>query len=479
LPRVGIVHDDVLRMFDQIGIVERVWGATAFLPEYQLANRERVLLTTKVSTYATHGWPEFTSLYQPAFEFELDRLAKAMANIDVLQGETVTALEQDADSVTVTTSRDTGGTNTVRGRWLIGADGGNSVVRPALGIAYDDLGFNQEWLVIDAKKTRGRAGLPPYQQFCDPDQPGMSLQIGPEHRRWSFMILPEESPAEVVKPESVWRRLDRPVGCKPDEFELIRVVSYTFRALIAERWRSGRVFLAGDAAHQMPPNLAQGLCTGFRDAHNIAWKLDLVLKGIAGKTLLDSYMPEREASTRATVVESMRVAQNVIERDHEKARRRDAQLITMQAEIDKGNKPLIAFRVPGYAKGCVDEGHPAAGQPFVQGKVRRGGKEGLFDEIVGNGFVILARGGDPAAGLPRDDAAFWSSLGGRFVVIGGAGPHAIEDLEGRYGAMMDEYGCDVLLARPDFYLFGGCKSLAELPSLLDRLRAKLGATPAS
>ena len=475
LPRVGIVHDDVLRMFDEIGIVERVWSATAFLPEYQLANRERVLLTTKVATYATHGWPEFTSLYQPAFEFELDRLAKAMPNIDVLQGETATALAQDADSVTVTTSRDTGGENRVRGRWLIGADGGNSVVRPALGVAYDDLGFNQEWLVIDAKKTRGRAGLPPYQQFCDPDQPGMSLQIGPEHRRWSFMILPEESRDEVVKPESVWRRLDRPVGCKPDEFELIRVVSYTFRSLIAERWRVGRVFLAGDAAHQMPPNLAQGLCTGFRDAHNIAWKLDLVLKGIAGEALLDSYMPERESSSRATVVESMRVAQNVIERDPEKAKKRDAQLIAMQAEIDKGNKPLIAFRVPGYAKGCVDEGHPAAGQPFVQGKVRRGGKEGLFDEIVGNGFVILARSGDPAAALSRDVAALWSSLGGRFAVLGGTGPYAIDDVEGRYGAMMDEYGCDVLLARPDFYLFGVCKSLAELPRLIGRLRTRLSA----
>jgi 2-polyprenyl-6-methoxyphenol hydroxylase-like FAD-dependent oxidoreductase len=475
LPRVGIVHDDVLRMFDEIGIVERVWPATAFLPEYQLANPERILLTTKVATYATHGWPEFTSLYQPAFEFELDRLAQAMPNVDVLQGETVTALAQDADSVTVTTERDTGGVSRLRGRWLIGADGGNSFVRPALGIPYEDLGFHQDWLVIDAKKTRGRPGLPPYQQFCDPDQPGMSLQIGPEHRRWSFMILPEESVDEVVKPESVWRRLDRPVGCKPDEYELIRVVSYTFRSLIAERWRAGRVLLAGDAAHQMPPNLAQGLCTGFRDAHNLAWKLDLVLKDIAGEALLDSYAPERESSTRATVVESMRVAQNVIERDPEKAKRRDAQLIAMQAEIDQGKKPLIAFRVPGYARGCVDEGHPAAGQPFVQGKVRRGGKEGRFDEVVGNGFVIVARRGDPATALSGADAALWSALGGRFAVLGGAGPHGIEDLEGRYGAMLDAYGCDVLLARPDYYLFGGCRSLGDLPRLLDRLRARLGA----
>jgi hypothetical protein len=282
---------------------------------------------------------------------------------------------------------------------------------------------------------------------------------------------------EVVKPESVWRRLDRPVGCKPGEFEFIRVVSYTFRSLIADRWRSGRVFLAGDAAHQMPPNLAQGLCTGFRDAHNIAWKLDLVLKGLAGEALLDSYMPEREASTRATVVESMRVAQNVIERDPEKAKRRDAQLIAMQAEIDKGNKPLIAFRVPGYAQGCVDEGHSAAGQPFVQGRVRRGGAKGLFDDVVGNGFVIVARNGHPSAVLSEPDRAFWAALGGHIAVLGGAGPHGIEDLEGRYGAMMDAYGCDVLLARPDYYLFGGCRSVAELPPLIDRLRERLGARP--
>jgi 2-polyprenyl-6-methoxyphenol hydroxylase-like FAD-dependent oxidoreductase len=474
LPRVGIVHDDVLRMFHQIGIVERVWPATAFLPEYQLANRDRVLLTTKVASYATHGWPEFTSLYQPAFEFELDRRVKALPNIDVMQGETATALEQAADSVTVTTRGDDGGTRRVTGRWMIGADGGNSFVRPALGVAYEDLGFHQDWLVIDARKKTGRPGLPPYQQFCDPDQPGMSLQIGPEHRRWSFMILPEESPEEVVKPERVWRRLDRPVGCTPDEFELIRVVSYTFRSLIAERWRIGRVFLAGDAAHQMPPNLAQGLCTGFRDAHNIAWKLDLALKGLAGDTLLESYMPEREPSTRATVVESMRVAQNVIERDPDKARLRDETLVAMQAEIDRGGKPLIAFRVPGYGAGCVAPDNPAAGIPFVQGRVRRGGAKGLFDDVVGNGFVIVARNGDPRAVLSPEDRAFWSSLGGRFAIVGGGGATGIEDLEGRCGALMDETGCDVLLARPDYYLFGGCRSVRELPSLIAALKDRLG-----
>jgi 2-polyprenyl-6-methoxyphenol hydroxylase-like FAD-dependent oxidoreductase len=88
------------------------------------------------------------------------------------------------------------------------------------------------------------------------------------------MIFAGESPEDAVKPESVWRRLNRPEGATPDDLELIRVASYKFQSLYAERWRVGRVFLAGDAAHQMPPFLAQGLCSGFRDAHNLAWKLD-------------------------------------------------------------------------------------------------------------------------------------------------------------------------------------------------------------
>ena len=476
LPRVGIVHDDVLRMFQEIGCLERVKPATFFLPEYQLANRDRVLLTTKVATYATHGWPEFTSIYQPAFEFELDRLAKSLPSVEVMQGETVTAVTQDADSVEAAIRDESGATRRVRGRYMVAADGGNSFVRQALGVPYEDLGFNQEWLVIDAKKKRGRPGLPPYRQFCDPEQPGMSLQMGPEHRRWSFMILPGESPTEVVKPDSVWRRLDRPLGASPDEYELIRVVSYTFRSLIAERWRVGRIFLAGDAAHQMPPNLAQGLCTGFRDAQNLAWKLDLAIKGIGGDALLDCYMPEREPSTRATVVESMRVAQTVIIRDPEKAKARDAQMVAMQAEIDKGNKPLIAFRVPGYRAGCVAPGGgAAAGQPFVQGKVRRGAKEALFDDVVGAGFVILARKGDPMAALSAADRAFWASLGGKIATLDGAGADRIEDVEGRYAALLDEHGCDAVIARPDHYMFGGCRKVSELPLLMAALRRSLGA----
>jgi len=460
LPRVGIVHDDILRMFQEIGCIERVWPHTHFLPVYEMAKNGRVLLSSDVSPEATHGWPEYISIYQPAFEGELDLIVKALPSVDVFQGERVTAVAQNAECVEVTIVGDEG-ERRAKGRYLIGSDGGNSFVREALGIRYEDLGFNQNWLVIDGKAKKPRPGLPAMRQFCEPEQPGVTLQMGPQHRRWSFMIFPGEKPEDAVKPESVWRRLNRPEGATPDEFELIRVATYKFQSLYAERWRMDRIFLAGDAAHQMPPFLAQGLCSGFRDPHNLAWKLDFVLKGLAADAFLDAYEAERGPNARATIVESMRVGQHVNERDPEKVRQRDEQLMALQAAKEKtrGQKQLIAFRVPGFTAGFIaSNGARGAGDALTQRHVSRNGSEGRFDDIAGHGPVILTRGADAASTLSQSDRDFWQSL---------------LDSGGHYGRLMDEYGCDVIVKRPDYYIFGVCPSLRELPALLAELRAQL------
>lgn len=474
LPRVGIVHDDVLRMFQEIGCIDRVWPATAFLPVYELAKHGRVLLSSDVAPLATHGWPEYISIYQPAFEAELDVLARATRSVEIFQGETATALAQAADRVTVTARAEDGTSRTIEGRYVVGADGGNSFVRTALGITYENLGFDQDWLVIDAKEKRPRPDLPAMRQLCEPEQPGVTLRMGPLHRRWSFMIFPGESPQEAMRPDSVWRRLDRPEGATHDDFELIRVASYKFQSLYAERWRAGRVFLAGDAAHQMPPFLAQGLCSGFRDAHNLAWKLDLVLRGLAPDAFLDTYMAERGPNARATIVESMRVGQHVNERDPEKVRQRDAQLLAMQAEQEhkRGQARLIAFRVPGFEAGFVARNAAAAGDAFPQARVRHGGREGRFDDIVGHGFLLVMRGGAAAAALAPEDQAFWRSIGGRVVRLGDTG-EAVADVEGHYGKLMDEYGSDVIVKRPDYHIFGACRTAQDLPALLSDMREQL------
>ncbi|MGH7032611.1 MAG: bifunctional 3-(3-hydroxy-phenyl)propionate/3-hydroxycinnamic acid hydroxylase [Stellaceae bacterium] len=481
LPRVGIVHDDVLRMFQEVGCIEDIWPATHFLPIYELAKNGQVLLSSEVSPMATHGWPEYTSIYQPSFEKELDRLARSVPSVEIFGGETATGVSQDGDSAAVVATNGEGRTRRIEGRFLIGADGGNSFVRGALGVGYEDLGFDQDWLVIDAKEIRARPGLPAMRQFCEPEQPGVTLFMGPHHRRWSFMIFPGESAEDAVKPESVWRRLDRPEGATPEEYELIRVASYKFQSLYARQWRVGRVFLAGDAAHQMPPFLAQGLCSGFRDAHNLAWKLDVVLKGLASPDFLDTYMAERGPSARATIVESMRVGLHVNERDPEKVKLRDAQLMAMQAEKERsrGEKQLIAFRVPGVEEGFIARGGvPGAGDAFPQGRVRRGATEGRFDDVAGRGFFILARGVDLGRALGAEDRAFWQSLGGSVVPLidASAAPSAdaVVDSEGFYGKLMDEYRCDIIVKRPDYNIFGTCRA-EGLKALIADMRAQLGA----
>jgi hypothetical protein len=303
--------------------------------------------------------------------------------------------------------------------------------------------------------------------------------MGPHHQRWSFMIFKGESPEDAVKPESVWRRLNRPEGATPDDLELIRVASYKFQSLYAERWRVGRAFLAGDAAHQMPPFLAQGLCSGFRDAHNLAWKLDWVLRGVASDAFLNSYEAERGPNARATIVESMRVGQHVNERDPEKVRKRDEQLMAMQAEKQRSGPKtqLIAFRVPGFSAGFIARAGGrvrGAGDALLQARVQRNGPEGRFDDLVGNGLMILGRNGDPAAALSEADRATWRSLGGRIVEFGDKEGQVV-DAEGRYGRLMDEYGCDVIVKRPDFAIFGACPTARELPALIADMREQLHA----
>lgn len=484
LPRVGIVHDDVLRMFQEIGCIDRVWPSTCFLPVYELAKNGRVLLSSEVAPSATHGWPEYISIYQPAFEAELDAVNRAQASVTVFQGEHVVGLRQNSEQVEITVESQGGERRRVQGRYLIGSDGGNSFVREALGIRYENLGFDQDWLVIDGKARQPRPGLPAVRQFCEPEQPGVTLQMGPHHRRWSFMIFPGEPPEEAVKPENVWRRLDRPEGATPEEFELVRVASYKFQSLYAERWRDGRVFLAGDAAHQMPPFLAQGLCSGFRDAHNLAWKLDLVLRGLAPDAFLDTYQDERGPNARATIVESMRVGQHVNERDPEKVKQRDAELMALQAEKERtrGQKKLIAFRVPGFDAGFIARARPGvrgAGDALIQARVRRAGKDERFDELAGRGFMILAREGDPAAAMTQQDNDYWRTLGGRIVRLAGTENDAdtVVDVDGQYGRLMDEYACNVIVKRPDYYIFGACPTVQELPALLADLRGQLQSAP--
>jgi len=290
---------------------------------------------------------------------------------------------------------------------------------------------------------------------------------GPGRRRWEFMRLPGEDLAELINEATAWRLL-APWGLTRDNATLERHAVYTFQARWVDEWRRGRLLLAGDAAHQMPPFAGQGMCSGIRDAANLAWKLDLVLREQAPESILDTYASERAIQVRATVEFSIELGKVICVPDPAVAAARDAAMVA--AAQDRGPTPPLP--APSLGPGLLGD-DPLAGHLCVQGEVVHAGRRGLFDDVVGRGFTLLSPAGDPLRGLAPELQVFFASLGGIGAHVAPGGP--VEDLHGHYGRWFGDHGVGVALQRPDFHLFGTAPTIDGAARLVARLRDTLGA----
>ena len=191
---------------------------------------------------------------------------------------------------------------------MLGCDGANSIIRELTGITMDDLGFTERWLVVDIRAETGLDTWDGVEQICDPARAATFMQVTGDRYRWEFRLLDGEDEAGLITPAALGQLL-RPWTGRGDleGLEVIRSASYTFRARLASRFQTGRVFLLGDAAHLTPPFIGQGLAAGLRDADNLAWKLAHVLTGRAGADLLASYETERRPHAKALVKKAVRV----------------------------------------------------------------------------------------------------------------------------------------------------------------------------
>ncbi len=367
----------------------------------------------------------------------------------------------------------TGDTRTVRARWLVGADGANSFVREAAGITRRDLGFQERWLVVDAEPhdMGALAHLPIASQWCDPKRPTTIVQSGPRHRRWEFMLLPDEQPSDFEDPDRVWSLLEPWYG--PEDGPLTRSAVYEFRSMLANQMRKGHVLLVGDAAHLTPPFLGQGLCSGLRDAANLAWKLDLVLRGLAGERLLDSIDPERQPQNEAVIGLAVELGKVLCQLDPQAAAERDAVLRQAEPPPPPELAPLTGGVIHRPVGGDAD---PLAGKLSVQGMVSRAGREGRFDDVVGPGFQLIVAEGDPLEQLSREHRALIDTLDMTVASLDADAPHGVRDVDGRLTAWLSEHGTYAVLVRPDFYVFGSTSSPEQLPALLDDLRSQLHIT---
>jgi 3-(3-hydroxy-phenyl)propionate hydroxylase len=270
-------------------------------------------------------------------------------------------------------------------------------------------------------------------------------------RRWEFMLMAGETRADMERPERVRELLSRFIS--PDDVVVVRAVVYTFHALIVQPWRRGRLFLLGDAAHQMPPFLGQGMCSGLRDAANLAWKLDLVHRGTAPDALLDTYQLEREPHVRTLVELAVGFGRIICTTDAAVATERNAMMCAAQREREQRDAPPDGPQAfPGLQPGPLvhGDGRPAS-QPTLNGT--------RLDDLVGQRFAVIARDGSLLTG---EDAAFWAR---RACFVDAVTHPAL-------GEMLDDLAADVVVIRPDRYVLATGPSLAACTApvrpLLDR-----------
>ena len=474
LPRACTIDHEALRILQAVGLMADHAGL--FEPAqgegggYEFRNGEGDLLQAiNWHRAAESGWANTHGFHQPDLEAALENLAIATPGVTVHRGWTYQSMTEDEEgiSIRVSPTDEPAWVVEIRSRWLIGADGANSAVRMQLGIEVEDSGFEADWLVVDYQPLVEENWSAFVTQYCDPAQPATRVKSGPQRRRFEFMRRADMGLEELGRESTAWR-LMAPWGVSPETARLERHAVYTFRGRWAERWRKGNAFIAGDAAHVTPPFLGQGLCAGLRDARALTWRLGMVHRGLAAPAVLDTYGPERVGHVRELIDEAVALGRVICELDPGRAAVRDAEMKLRLLD------PAAATREPP---------HPRLGEPSLtiasagadgrlapQGRVGVAGKVGLFDDVLGGGWQLVSRCGDPADVLGGDAVTWFREIGGVLANVSDTGH--VQDLDGAYGRWFEGHGCDAFLARPDFYVFAAGKH-SDIPLFVLRLRQAL------
>lgn len=477
LPRaVGLDHE-ALRIVQELGLAQEI---RPFIDHYrpsEYLGMDGQLIKRLDTEPPPHrlGWAPNYVFNQPKFEQAIRTRLEHIAAVDVHTNADVLSIDQDAQGVRVQVKHLKDGSHQhYSARYLVACDGGASPIRKSLGLELEDLGFDEPWLVVDARVPKHVSDrLPQTQvQYCEPARPCTFVYCTQDHRRWEIMLSDEEYRTGDFPDDMLWPILSRWV--QPHEVTLWRRAAYRFHGLIAKQWRQGRVFLAGDAAHMTPPFMAQGMVQGLRDAHNLAWKMAHVLQGKADAALLDTYEIERQPHVRSTTLKAMELGRVICERDPDRAKQRDQQL-----RDEQGGTIQTTYRqqmIPGLTTGLLHGADALAGKVFPQPWVEQAGADVLLDDQVSPDFVLyhdLARG-------DVDGEALRAAVQHLPVQVVAVSARSVSNAKGDaaiyspwLARWMAENAVCVVLVRPDKYVFGGADSMAVAYKLIKELQHSL------
>ncbi|MGW0710117.1 bifunctional 3-(3-hydroxy-phenyl)propionate/3-hydroxycinnamic acid hydroxylase [Streptomyces sp. NPDC002643] len=485
--------EEVIRIWQRVGLADR-------LKEDMLAERPLDFVDASGRTFLSacpaprgHGHPPQMFLYQPALEQVLRDGVGRYPNVEVLLRHECLRLRQSADGagVELTVLGADDSVRRLRASYVIAADGGSSLTRAQLNVGYEGRTYEDRWVVVDTKMLKPWPDHDRLRFRCDPVRPAVDCPTPLGHHRWEFPILPGDDETRLTSHDAIYAMVSR-YGIGRDQVEILRATVYSHHVRFAARFRVGRVFLAGDAAHAMPPWIGQGMAAGVRDAANLCWKLAAVLRGELPESLLDSYEAERKPHVKEVTRRAVLVGRIITERRLPVARVRDRALRAVGPVTGVTNRLVDANWIPvahyaqGFQAGARTKGFPvgplikgvpvgrlikgfqagprtkAAGRQIPQPRVT--GPDGdrvRLDDVLAGRWLLLRTG---ASSVPQPA---WERAGVPTLTVLPAGSRPAEgtvvDSDGVLLPWLTAHRAATLALRPDAYVYAAARAGAQLP----------------
>ena len=441
LPRAVHFDGETMRVFQSIGIADQLSKKVRINPGMRFVDQQKsvILNWPRPQEIGPQGWHASYRLHQPDLEQLLREKLSSYVNATVMTDTEVVAVIEGSESVEVACRRAKDGSEiVVNTKYVVGCDGANSLVRRLIGSGIEDLGFKEKWLVVDLLLKRERPDLGDHSiQFCDPIRPMTYCRNPGNRRRWEITMLEGETDEDITQSDRIWKLLSPWITT--DDADLERKAVYTFQSVIADKWRQGRLMIAGDAAHLTPPFMGQGMCAGIRDAANLAWKLVLRVNGDVGDGILNSYQQERAPNVREFIETAMRLGGLINTMDGEKAIEKSHSSSSGAARMSS----LLPLLGPSNLDGLISGSSPHSGSLFSQPILWNGKR---LDDEIGYSPVLILRNKLPKNIIPKIP-----------VLDGETHPNLID--------VLNNLDVSAVLVRPDKYIADSAKSENEVANL--------------
>lgn len=457
--------EEVLRIWQQVGLADRLSADMVPGQGAAFVDANGIAFAKLLPVSRGNGHPAQQFIYQPAVDKVLRSGVDRFPNVTVLLAHECLRVVDRTNAVELMLADlDTDEFRRIRASYVIAADGGCSPIRGQLGVGYAGRTYGERWIVIDTKVLREWPGHDRLRFHCNPARPTVDCPTPLGHHRWEFPVRDEENEAHLLTDDAVWGVLHRQ-GVTEENVKILRAVCYSHHVRFADRWRVGRVFLAGDAAHAMPPWIGQGMAAGVRDVANLCWKLGAVLTGSLPESVLDSYQAERLPHVREVTDRAVKTGRLIIESRRVRTLLRNHVLRTA-TRVPYFTTWLRNHRwLPDarYRSGLLaPNGNAAVGWLIPQPPViDQNGATVLLDDLLGRRWTILHLG-------PERDWKTWRSVSVPCLQVkppgSRPGPGAVVDMDGSLTDWLHKKHAAVVVVRPDGFVYAAAADHQLLPA---------------